>query len=303
MTPVAITGMHRSGTSLVAALLQAHGLWLGAPDQLLGATAHNPEGHFENLRVSAVNDAVLELHGGSWDRVPELPPGWLDEPRVAALLAEATDLVAGFPSRPWGFKDPRTSLLVDFWRRAAGVSRFVVCVRHPLEVAQSLGRRNLMPKERALDLWMAHNRALLAGTSVPERFVVDYAELCARPVEICDQLLGWLDLPLSRVQPAVVEATVNPALRHHRAAPEETAGGTVPGPVDALYQALLAEAAHASLAPATAAEQTLDEVRRLSRALAGLDLAVRDLQVHATHLCYVTERIEATLKELTDGQG
>ena len=47
--PVAIVGMHRSGTSMVAKLLQQAGLFLGEEADLMPPAEENPEGFFEHL--------------------------------------------------------------------------------------------------------------------------------------------------------------------------------------------------------------------------------------------------------------
>ena len=63
--PVAIAGMHRSGTSMVARLLQQCGLDLGPTDQLLPPRPDNPEGFWEHAAFVALNDDILTAAGGS----------------------------------------------------------------------------------------------------------------------------------------------------------------------------------------------------------------------------------------------
>ena len=73
--PVCIIGMHRSGTSMVARLLQQCDLYLGPEYQLLGPDSANPEGHFEHTGFLKIDDALLRYFGGSWDfRIPVPPP-------------------------------------------------------------------------------------------------------------------------------------------------------------------------------------------------------------------------------------
>ena len=43
---VCIAGMHRSGTSMVAAILASGGLYLGGEDDFVPVTDANPEQHF-----------------------------------------------------------------------------------------------------------------------------------------------------------------------------------------------------------------------------------------------------------------
>ena len=56
-TVLVITGMHRSGTSLIAAILREAGVHLG--DQLIGADTGNIRGHFEDVDFVQFHQTVL----------------------------------------------------------------------------------------------------------------------------------------------------------------------------------------------------------------------------------------------------
>ena len=136
MQAIVITGMHRSGTSLVAEILTHAGVHFGAPEHWLPPDASNPHGYFEDRRVVDLDDRLLRLWKGTWDEPPLLPPNWLEEAGVQTLAGEASvwrDSVA--TEEQWGWKDPRASLLLPFWRRLVPGLRCVLCVRDPLEVA------------------------------------------------------------------------------------------------------------------------------------------------------------------------
>lgn len=64
---VCITGMHRSGTSLVTNLLRLCGLYLGDEQDLMPATPDNQRGYWENRKFSDLNDEILAALGGTWD--------------------------------------------------------------------------------------------------------------------------------------------------------------------------------------------------------------------------------------------
>ncbi|MEM7034937.1 MAG: chromosome partitioning protein ParA, partial [Chloroflexota bacterium] len=66
---VIITGMHRSGTSLVANVLQQGGLNIG--QNLLGPGHGNLRGHFEDQDFFHFHDSVLNRMGESW--LPQKP--------------------------------------------------------------------------------------------------------------------------------------------------------------------------------------------------------------------------------------
>ena len=48
--------------------------------------------------------------------------------------------------RPWGWKDPRTSLLLGFWLEAYPQAQILHVYRHPLDVANSLATRETKMK-------------------------------------------------------------------------------------------------------------------------------------------------------------
>lgn len=69
---VAILGMHRSGTSLLAGTLQECGLDLGAVST---AAAANEKGNRESWLLMALHEDLLRQAGGAWDRPPARHPG------------------------------------------------------------------------------------------------------------------------------------------------------------------------------------------------------------------------------------
>src|SRR4030095_16206787 len=173
--PLCIAGMHRSGTSMVARLLQACGLFLG-PEKELGFDTNNGEPHFENVRFVALNDEILSRLGGSWNNPPEFRAGWEVTPEVEALKAQAAQTINRFSSqRLWGWKDPRNSLTLPFWRRIVPELRLVICLRNPLEVAHSLRKRGDLIGIPWFQLWLTYYRELLASIP-PQQQVVTHSE-------------------------------------------------------------------------------------------------------------------------------
>jgi hypothetical protein len=172
-----VMGMHRSGTSMVAGMLARCGMQVGAVHELLGPSSENPTGYFERRAMVLLDDAVLDALGLAWDHVPHLPrEGWLDDPAIEALLDEARRIVETFPAdAPWGFKDPRASLLLQLWEQAAGERMAcVVCVRNPLDVAASLARRGGMSQRLALQLWARYTDSALMHARTRRHVITHY---------------------------------------------------------------------------------------------------------------------------------
>ena len=65
--PICIAGMHRSGTSMVARLLNLCGLYLGPESELSPPAPDNPEGYWENKHFVGINDRILAHLDAGWD--------------------------------------------------------------------------------------------------------------------------------------------------------------------------------------------------------------------------------------------
>jgi hypothetical protein len=239
--PIIVTGMHRSGTSLTANLLRQCGLWLGAENELHGATPDNPDGHWENIAVTELNDALLNELGGGWDDVPEFSARWAE--KFSAQRERAKEIHARLARpTPWGWKDPRASLLMQFWLALAPDARVVVGVRHPLEVVHSLRRRGLMSYALGLKLWRAYNERLLADVPRAQRIVVHYEQFFTQPAVTLRRLADFCGLKISDAETNKIAATTKPELRHTRFTGEQLVKISVAPEVVNLYAQLCGEA-------------------------------------------------------------
>lgn len=162
-TTICILGMHRSGTSCLAGSLEERGLFLGDVNSY---ATYNLRGNKESRTCMEINNDILALSGGSWDKPPKKVV-WNDD------LRQRRDAHIGSYEghEMWGFKDPRTVFTLPFWLEAIPKMRFVGTFRHPDAVARSLLRRgpNLAPVMPPLELWRMYNLGLL---DIASRFEV-----------------------------------------------------------------------------------------------------------------------------------
>src|SRR5262249_43134114 len=137
---ICIAGMHRSNSSILSLMLGACGVDLGpASEDFPPKEDDNPDGYGENVPIVKVNEAVLKSLGGTWN-APPVPPGdWLGDRRLRRPRKRAAAILSGRCARePWGWKDPRNCLTAPFWRSVVRLDKFLIPLRHPLEVAESL---------------------------------------------------------------------------------------------------------------------------------------------------------------------
>jgi hypothetical protein len=240
--PVSIAGMGRSGTSMLAQMLLVGGLDLGPSHRLMAPSPQNPDGYWEHIGFVGLNDDLLEELGGAWDYPPVLPDSW-GTPRFAPYRERARDLIGQFPrDKPWGWKDPRTSLVLPFWLEEVPQLRLVVAVRNPLEVAASLHRRNGTSRPAGIGLWSDYYERILDLTRPEDRIVSHYdAHFASAGAEI-RRLLAFLGLPSSPLAIDQCSKLVSTDLRHTRATLDDLAAAGVAPAVIARYRALCDEA-------------------------------------------------------------
>ena len=149
---ICILGMHRSGTSCLTGSLQEAGVNLG---EYHTWNPFNLKGNRENQEIVDLHDDILDSNGGAWDRPPDRV-SWSpeQESRARQILARYRDTAV------LGFKDPRTLLVLEGWKKITDKLEFVGIFRHPNAVAGSLERRSQMARKGALTLWYHYNAIL-----------------------------------------------------------------------------------------------------------------------------------------------
>lgn len=173
-----VAGMHRSGTSVVSLAIQQLGIDLGGAGD---RSPHNPEGYGEDLEVVALHRRLFRAafegseeragHHHDWGYDP-------DETFDAASFGHIEEEVDAFLDRgdgdgPWGWKDPRTTLVLDQWTAALDDPRVLLVVRRPAEVAASMAALGEGPWQDPVlphRIWRYYNRHVLRfarRTSVP----------------------------------------------------------------------------------------------------------------------------------------
>ncbi len=242
---VAVLGMPRSGTSLTARMLNVMGVDLGPEEHMLEPTAgSNPKGYWEQREINALNDAILQTFGGTFESPPELPPGWEDDPVLDPLRQRAQRLIDDYfgGARLWGWKDPRNSLTQPFWRRLVPDTAFVLCVRAPEDVASSWQRHDsvhALDWDELLGVWLQYNAAALRNTAGAPRLVVLHDRLLAEPRAEAERLETFLaELGAAPPPGALEEALdgIDGALVHHRTTVlESIEDARVPVETRALY--------------------------------------------------------------------
>ncbi len=218
--PLIIGGMHRSGTSLTASLFASVGIDLGP--ELLGANASNPAGHFEDLGIQEFHARALASQGLCTEGYTGTARG-----RVPATLVDAVNDLLAARQRPgvaWGWKEPRTTLFLDFWQERLPEARYVFVFRRPWEVADSLFRRGdetfMLDPSFAFAVWTHYNRLIVDFVSRnPDRCAVfEISQVINDPQGVFAAVRSRLGLSLGRPDRRYQEGLFTRDDSSHRAA-------------------------------------------------------------------------------------
>lgn len=172
--PVLVTGLPRSGTSMVTGLLGLCGLWLG---HTVPGGKENIRGFFENVVLRERVQKEI-LHQGRFDplgvrRLP--PPTW--HPAIKNLRAVVGAALGAqhYDGRDiWGFKDAKLTLTWRPWHEHFPQARWIIVRRSSDEIIASCLRTSFM-KQHSSDpgFWL--------------QFVADYLER----LEALQRAVGW----------------------------------------------------------------------------------------------------------------
>lgn len=163
--PVLIAGMHRSGTSVVSRLFKESGIDLGA--YLLRADPNNLHGYFEEINALNLNRAVLKSLGKHPDWGYDVDTMKNSDMKILEDLSLDSQAYIRFryqANQFWGWKDPRNSLLLDYWDKVEPGIRVIAVFRPPWDVVSSLARIYKIFRESetlAVKTWILFNQKIL----------------------------------------------------------------------------------------------------------------------------------------------
>jgi glycosyltransferase involved in cell wall biosynthesis len=217
---IALLGMHRSGTSLIANAVAVLGASLG--NNLLPSKEDNPSGFWENEAIVGLNDRLLAATHSSWYHIASPKSTLIEHETLADLRNEARAILSSeFPGGTmWAFKDPRAIRLWWFWREVLSdlhrEERNILIVRHPLSVAQSLSTRNKFTIKHGLLLWLSHYLADWQSYGNTLYAAIDYDRFLRAPDNQLARIANIIGISISdNMLRDITDGIVRPQLRHH----------------------------------------------------------------------------------------
>jgi len=218
-----VLGIHRSGTSALAGVLSLLGIELG--DALMPAMEGiNPKGFWEHAEIVSIHDQLLDVLGSSWDDESPLPDQWWHSSLVAPLRDRIISILRrDFGNLPvWLIKDPRTCRLLPMWHEIlselACQPLFILTLRNPAEVAQSLRKRDDLAEEASCLLWLTYMLDAEFQTREQHRVFVAYEHLLTDWRDTVTNIGQTLNFtwPVSAEDAAHnIESFLDSSLHHH----------------------------------------------------------------------------------------
>ncbi|MYN15039.1 hypothetical protein GSY71_18030 [Pusillimonas sp. TS35] len=217
---IVVLGMHRSGTSAITRALQAMGVDLG--NRLMKPVEHiNAKGFWEDDDITELNERILHSLGMRWDSLQPFTDQHIDIIRENGLYTEAVDLIEAKTGKSavYGFKDPRVAKLLPLWQaifQSCGLTpSFLITIRNPLSVAQSLKKRDCFNPIKSYLLWLDHVLTSLELSRSHQRALVDYDQLMRDPKAALQQIAADLQLATDVTEvDAYVQNFIDEGLRH-----------------------------------------------------------------------------------------
>jgi hypothetical protein len=190
-SPVIIAGMHRSGTSLVARLLERGGLYVGGS----WVERNHESVHFTRANRAMLGEPPLTIHDYGWSAPKSADFIWARKGFAERAAKDLSHFLAEMDGEAgWGWKDPRNSLTLPVWLAVFPNARVLHVVRDGRAVALSLADRDFIDPAMGIALWEHHYRraeAAMGGLPEERRFTVRYEELLENPDAVLTRLRAF----------------------------------------------------------------------------------------------------------------
>lgn len=183
---VMVVGMHRSGTSALTRGLKALDVELGErlwpPNE-----AVNAKGFWEDMDINGLNVEMMKYLNSDWHYLSPIKQPQIEQLIEQGFLERAMALLRAKvgESIRFGFKDPRVSKLLPFWQKVVECCgydvKYLLAIRHPLSVVESIRRRDGFDAEKCYLLWLVYVLEMLEATKGHTKILVDFDRLMENP--------------------------------------------------------------------------------------------------------------------------
>jgi len=199
-----ILGMHRSGTSALGGILFHFGLDFGS-ELTKPSAIENPKGFFENVYVQALDKKIFLESNSSWDDYTfNIEKIGIEKKNIYIQEAKTIIETEYRYADQFVIKDPRICLLFPLWEEACrelGIEiKIILPYRNPLEVAESLKKRNGFSYEKSLLIWSYHFLLAEKYSRKYERLFLFFDDLLDETKKSLERLEAFTGLTLNDIR-------------------------------------------------------------------------------------------------------
>ena len=160
-SPIIVSGMHRSGTSLLTRILIDMNVFMGCYH----------DDNSESIFFQRLNRWIMSCNSSSWDdpksfrSVQKKDLKIIENKITKSLNSRSTNFIYFGMKRSlinhtfkninynWGWKDPSNTFTLPLWMNIFNNSKIIYMLRHPIDVSNSLLYRNeILKKEDSLNI-------------------------------------------------------------------------------------------------------------------------------------------------------
>jgi len=182
-------GMHRSGTSVVAGLLNLMGAYFAPDEVALPADMTNPKGYWERKDVIIANKTLMETMGATWHQISQWDINQATDAQKYKFKQQLEPILYNLNQHQhWMLKDPRLCLTLPLWQPQLDNPIYVVVYRNPIQIAQSLHKRNQFSLHTGLALWERYTLDALHAIQDKPKVLVSFHDLVQNPLETVKNL-------------------------------------------------------------------------------------------------------------------
>ncbi|CAA6826102.1 MAG: Unknown protein, partial [uncultured Sulfurovum sp.] len=214
-----ILGMHRSGTSALAGVLNIMGLEFGS-ELTKPSEKENPKGFFENIFVQVLNKKIFSENNSSWDDYT-FDINNIEKKDIDKYIKEAKNILKDEFQYVDNFaiKDPRICLLFPIWEQACLDMeieiKIIIPYRNPLEVAASLKKRNGFSYEFSFILWMKHFLLSENYSRKYNRIFISFDDLIYKTPITLKEILDFLGIDLRKKMQENIDDFLDKNIKHN----------------------------------------------------------------------------------------
>ena len=214
MKSVVVLGI-RSGTSMVAMVLDALGVYMGK--EFRGPNAHNKKGFFEELDFVRMDRMVLKsINKDHYYQQPSTEDIMKVPLSIVYQVKETIEKHAREPI--WGFKLPLTCFTLPVYNLLLKNPCYIICERDRQESADSLQRLEGKKHKQAnfREIVEGFFKSVYRHTAGKECLVINYDDFLGNPKGGVGKLLQFLKFPVTDEQFKEAVSLVKPELRNFK---------------------------------------------------------------------------------------